>query len=816
MRRSLIANSFALLCVAVCLGISAFAAGTAVGEWSFDRGFRDAEQIFRVERDIPASAMIRRLPITDPDLAGLLKTRFQTIDGFAAGRLSNGRMQALYATPDRERVVGRAFTFEADASILEILGLTAEPGSRWDQDRKDFVFLSQSLATNLYGDPARAIGQFAHLGKESAPLIAGVFEDLPKRSHIRFDVLQPHSDMNLPTIETIDKGALIKAPTGLVSGVIDTMTYLRVPSGLRGDVQSALQNIEARQAPPTFADMRLTGLTEIYFSNVPTRGGQMGDRSLFISLIGGAILFFAMAVSQLRLLVLKGLHSRQRWVYLLKTLGYTPVSIAFGGLLAILGLVGILTSATIIIWLTLTAETRSALGWSAYSMGERPLLSGLALFASVILVILLALNVSELASLFAKPYAVLKARRKLSSFKSLPLKLGVFLNFAIASCLICALVSVQGQIIRSSDIDRGFQAADMFIIEGWRESNAARDALDQTHLIEPIVRRLRSGYGVDSVVLSSTALDVALLPRELFFRENGEPERLQIIYITPGFFDLLDITILESQAVSPSTGDLSGIAEGDQPEESVRANGLRLFPAFISQSMASYLGRDDDDRMMGGTLSHMSGARFEISAVVGDIITGDPELSDPRVIYIIDEKRAANILVKALATDQAEMTSDLSHLDLAPGLVARRLQRRVNASLEAKSQRRDFIVIMAIAVALAALLASLNLFVMMLQDARKTIVIRQVYGFTFWPLVGLWFPRMIWPIAAGSALGAVSIFFLPQTRDVAMLIRGISPEHQIITVAGLVLIAAVLIVTSILSLCRIIDLQALRNDGLAT
>lgn len=234
-------------------------------EASYDDFHTDAERIYRVhvgeDQEVTPTAIAPVMKRNIPEVQAV--TRMYDIGRFQAPVVRRGTIQGH-----------EAGFFYADSTVFDVFSfplLTGDPTSALN--RPGTVVISASLAAKYFGTE-NPVGQTLEIGQRRRPLeITAVMEDLPRQSHVQFDLLASFSSTGWAEREIWDSA--------------NFFTYIRLVS--TGDVETVARKIDG-----LVAEARGNGLvdTDYSLSLFPLTGLHLDfeGRSIYLYLLAAIAL----------------------------------------------------------------------------------------------------------------------------------------------------------------------------------------------------------------------------------------------------------------------------------------------------------------------------------------------------------------------------------------------------------------------------------------------------------------------------------------------------------------------------------------------
>lgn len=158
---------------------------------SYDKFYPDVDRLYRIRRQLSMGngggqeKMEMNIPIINAPVPAAMMKEFPEVEK-AAVRTS-WTYEGKYTADGSDRSF-TAITMVADSLFLDIFGLPLSQGDLEGFREPSSVYLSESTAQRIFGTP-QAVGKTLSEGHQIYA-IKGVFQDLPKNSHMSFDLLK--------------------------------------------------------------------------------------------------------------------------------------------------------------------------------------------------------------------------------------------------------------------------------------------------------------------------------------------------------------------------------------------------------------------------------------------------------------------------------------------------------------------------------------------------------------------------------------------------------------------------------------------------
>ena len=165
-----------------------------VDELSYDRQFKDAERIFRINSDIKFGGAEQRMAVSSDPFGATLKKDYAEVEQYVR----------LYANNSRRFIKkGSEFLVEnnclhADSTLLDVFSLTILEGDSKNVLTEPNTLLISKTAAQKYFGNASAVGKTLSVGLQN-PVeykVTAVYEDMPTNAHFQSDMFFPFKNIN--------------------------------------------------------------------------------------------------------------------------------------------------------------------------------------------------------------------------------------------------------------------------------------------------------------------------------------------------------------------------------------------------------------------------------------------------------------------------------------------------------------------------------------------------------------------------------------------------------------------------------------------
>lgn len=730
-------------------------------EVSYDRWLPNAERIANLEITFVVPG---REPISLAQTPGPARAALEA-------HFSSDVVRAVRIYQPREpvRVGDRQFSEQmnyADPELFEVFDLPMVDGERESAlTANDTVIISRRTAAKYFGDEP-AIGKVMTVDKGRDLRVAGVFEDLPRNTHLELDLIarfDPERYKDQPSIAEMWTGGnvhtyvLFRSPEAMarvaedLPGMVKQRAVLDLPGFEDADV-SQLLRLELMPVLDIHLHADKPGYRE--------PGGDIAAVYAF-SAIAGLILLMA-CINFVNLATARSMK-RAREVAVRKVVGATRLQIIGQHLGEAL-----VTAALAMVLALALAEL--ALGpYNAFLNKEMsldlladPALVAMALGLVVLVGVLGGLYPAVYLSRF-RPARVLKANQSGASGSPRLRNALVLFQFAISIALIVATAVVFLQTRYARTIDLGFQSGSRLVVD---------DLPDMpTPEARATLKTEVSGLpGVRGAALSSDTPPLEGLENTLLFRTPvPDDERLIIetLYVDVDFFGLYGVMPLAGRLFSADfPGDERVVPEDPKAEatESIIVNerfltrlGLRTPQEAIGKVLWDLVDIAQDTGNPGRL------GRATIVGVVPDMYLRSLRTEVTPLLYYVRKgpRGFGKLTVQIEPGREQEVQAAIAGVwsRLAPGvpLATSFVADDLAAQYDAEEQRAQMFAAFAVLAVLIACLGLFGLASFAAERRTKEIGLRKVMGASVTDIVGLlvWqFSRPVllanliaWPVA---------------------------------------------------------------------
>jgi putative ABC transport system permease protein len=626
-------------------------------ETSYDRWLPDADRVYQVQTIFsdPESGSRSTQQGTESVVADTLAKDFPQIESVV--RVENDRQVLL----DRDGEAANADIFSADPTLFQILKVPFVTGDpRTALARADSLVLSRTEAMRRFGT-VEAIGRVVtgiRRGERYALQVTGVFEDLPRNSHLGFSLVSRITEQQ-------------KADCGW--GCINGFVYVKLRPGASADeINRGLPAWEKRNIPHSnvdgkevgegvLFDWKLVALPDIHLSGAESgwddRPGN--DRAAILTFSVVALLILAMACVNFVNLSTARASQRAREVALRKVLGANRrqlVAQFLGESLFLTALAMLIAVALTEVSLPWLARFLRADLHVAYAGPDGILLPALALFLLVGLAggLYPAFYLSRY-----QPGAVLKANRSVAE----PIGSGrlrsvlVVGQFAVSIALIVCTSIVYAQTRFARSTDPGYRRSGLIQVTGFNRLLIARQT-------DTVLREVAKVPGVKSVaganirVASGQTLTSGV-------SVPGRPGQTNIGWYGthPAFLDTMGIRLLAGRKLSRRFANDSGALPLESPEAeeaAYRPMVARGLNVLVNETAAREMGFATPAAAVGGQAkANAFGRKYGLLPLTIVGVVQDSRFRSARVpvesMIFYDSGAYSNLLVRYDSDRPAEV-----------------------------------------------------------------------------------------------------------------------------------------------------------------
>jgi len=584
-------------------------------ELSYDGQWAAADRIHRVSRDFFESAETReaRLAGMAAPAAPLLKQDFPQIEQ-AARIFCCG---AVVKRSDGEAFLERGYA-EADNELFGIFDfewLRGDPATALT-DPYDIV-LTRSAAQRHFGDDD-PIGQTLLTGGGNGAWealdVAGVIEDLPENTHLRFDMLR--SLLGWTNCGCEDAAALERYFNDWSNNVFYTYVLLRQGASI-AEIQSgsaeflerhlgqgASDNTGFTAAPITDIHLRSDREAELWSREGAEPAGSMTTVYTFTAV---ATFILLLACINFMNLATAGAAQRAKEIGVRKVVGAERwhVSMQFFGESVLLALIAVLVAVTLVELALPAFNAFLGQDLTFEYLSDPGVLLALALLALATGLVAGSYPAFYLATF--RPAPVLKGDMTRGSGAAGLRKGLVVLQFSISIALLIATAAVYGQMRFINSLELGYDKDQIVVLSPNNVEGEQWETLKREWLAHPGITHVTGSDRVPSETNARTAEIRGEGP-------DRRARRMQFVVVDHGFFETYDIEVVAGRAFSPAFGT-------DRPTARREETDLREGAFVISELAARQLGWVPEAAVGEWLeLGSPQGSRFRVDELAGPVI----------------------------------------------------------------------------------------------------------------------------------------------------------------------------------------------------
>lgn len=429
-------------------------------ELSYDKGFKSAAQICRVEtKVILKDGTGSSLPTVGWPVGRFLQSSYPEVESLTYmadwSPIIKFKGSKFYVT-----------AFYGDNNFFNVFGYDLQEGSTSKALSEPFsLVISQSLKKKYFGD-SEAIGKVLMINDTIPYKITGVFKDLKEPSHLHFDMIGSFASY----CSLRPKDCAFEFASGWYD--VNVYNYVKLKNGnTAAAVTAKIQDLVLREGRAAVAatgmksTLSLRPVSEIYlYSNMPTGAGTSGNIKMVRLFV--LIAFFILIIACLNFINLTtaGSLERAKEIGIKKVLGSGKSQLIFQFLTesAVMCLVASAISILIVIFLLpafnhFTGKSFTLLG--LFSVGN------LVMFLAIIIVLIpLAGFYPALVLSSYEPIKVLKGTFTHSKSGGLLRKSLVIIQFGISVAFILSTVVIWKQMVFMQTQNLGFDKNKVILV----------------------------------------------------------------------------------------------------------------------------------------------------------------------------------------------------------------------------------------------------------------------------------------------------------------------------------------------------------------
>ncbi|MCB0291728.1 MAG: ABC transporter permease [Calditrichaeota bacterium] len=435
-------------------------------ELSYDRYHKQAENIYRLERDIFFQGHRSMIPVTAHPYGPALESDFPEVA--AAIRIWPSDTDYL----DQNQQYNRGNFIYADADVLNVFDWKMRLGDRSTCLEAPFtIVITEALAARYFpeGDP---LGKVLTMqwGKDYDFKVTGVIEDIPDNSHFKFDAIASYATLySIRDEETMSTwfSNNIFTYVLLKEGASPNALTAKLPAWMEKYMGNTARDLMGPEVDITdIITLKLKPLTDIHlYSQLEHEIEPNGDITMVYVLSGIALLILLIACINFMNLATARSMSRAKEVGLRKVVGAprSRLILQFLGESVVMALIALLLAVILIEALlpTFNYLTGKAL---AIPYRENPL----AVLGFIAIALVVGIFAGSYPAFFLsgfQPITVLKGHLRSHPRGGLLRKVLVVTQFAISIALIICTIGVMNQLHYLRAKKLGFDKEHVVVIE---------------------------------------------------------------------------------------------------------------------------------------------------------------------------------------------------------------------------------------------------------------------------------------------------------------------------------------------------------------
>jgi putative ABC transport system permease protein len=561
-------------------------------ELSYDKWLPDAERVYQVQSfstDPETGEKTASQGVTRP-LGAALEKDFPQIE--AISKLEGDRLAVLKD--------GRAVNVEeataADPNFFRIIQIPFLEGNpRTALQTTDGLTLSRSEALRLFGS-TKVLGRTLTVsltGEKRDYRVTGVFEDLPKNTHMSFSMVRRFN-----SAEEQD------CPWRCVNGTL----YVKLRPGTDvAMINNQMQAWEKRNVPArdvagsdigSMFDWRLTNVRDVHLGEAQDGERPGNDMRTIVTFTLIALLILGMACVNFVNLATARAGQRAREVAVRKVLGArrSQLVIQFlGESLLLVAVAMVMALAFVELALPVFSDFLVADLRIRYlgPDGLAPAVAGLTLLVGVAGGLYPAFYLSRY-----QPAAVLKANKSGAEARGhVALRSGlVVAQFAVSIALIICTAVVYHQTLFARTADPGYQREGLLIVSGMTNS----DARAKQETLKREIGRIRGIESVSASTIVPASETTFMTAAQLEGRTS--PIEIGFYRVDPDFFDTLKIPLVAGRTLSadrPADSVVIDYSDEDAAAAAEKQIAVRGFNVVLNELAARRLGFKNSAEAVG-------------------------------------------------------------------------------------------------------------------------------------------------------------------------------------------------------------------------
>jgi putative ABC transport system permease protein len=696
--------------ISLTLGICAFLwiVLYAFTEWSYDRHYRDADDIYRVTTTMRSEADLNETDLgwSMSPLPEQLRSSFPEVESATGMVLLKDNVNVKIGNnqfPENN-------FYETDTSYFRVFEHDWIQGSPKIINQSSVV-LTESLSREYFGD-TDALGRIIEINHQPYT-VAGILADPPANTSLRFKAL-----LFTFNSHTSDWGFTFfkwhkHATVGFLQEKIDTLFKEEYADVLKESNTEGYYNIEP--------------LIGIHFGKYKLMDAPKGSKSIVLILIsvGGLILFISF-------------------------INYTHLTSAFAGArkkeAAIRATLGALLKNNRVhsflefTWLGLSAFLLSAIliyscwPWLDEFELENYCFSSRDIFQMIVLVVCMTVSIGLLTWVLiyqqqkVTPFAIILKQSGKSVTRSWLNALLIILQFSVSLVLVFASRVIVEQVRMISETSSYADEKQTLVIDLPQDSTQALQKKFNTAVRQLSFVSQSSFVGGGAIPTSESVFDIF----KVYGQSGSAIQMLKYVQVDPHYFEVLNLKLIAGRLFQDGeAGDWDAVIVS---ESFVKAQGWKNDPL---QNKICY----------GGTGCE----GVPVLGVVRDEGYWGPQQKERPSLFLPLNKRPEKLIIKLSSIDleKLEQVKTLWAKTLNQPLEYKFLDQYVSKQLERKQKLEQQIFWFSMAAILLVVTGLFGMIHVQLTNKKKETAIRKVFGATIFQLIRFgWKPNVIFLIAA--------------------------------------------------------------------
>ncbi len=464
------------LSVGLTVGILIFL--WVVDEMSFDNFHQNHKHIYRLVHESFSMGESNHFTSCPPTLGPLMKDRYPEIEKLARFR-SFGTEKVVF----KDKAFMERYFYYADKEILEIFSFDFVYGNVSNAlDDPYGIIISLSSARKFFGDK-NPMGKTIIVDDQDTYKIAGVFNDFPKNSNVKFDFIVPFNflkeigfdaeswqSFSWQTFLLLDKSTDIELFGNKIKGVINEFV---------DDEKYVL---------------KLQGLDDIHLYNIDGSAGRIKYVRIFI--IIGIVIIFLACINFMNLSIVRSIK-RSREIGVRKAIGAMKYQL----IVSFLSETSIMVFIALIISMSLVELLRSffnEITGKSISLAYLNIEFVFALILIAIVTVLLSGLYPALMMSSFNPISALKGTKNARGTKGRIRKILVVIQFIITIILISGSITVYRQLKYMNEHDLGVASKNIIYVNIDDRLNAQFEAFRGELLSNPNIEGVTKTFQMPS------------------------------------------------------------------------------------------------------------------------------------------------------------------------------------------------------------------------------------------------------------------------------------------------------------------------------